>query len=161
MSTEQVTAESRHVTASLVVIDPATAAVLLVDHKASGKWVFPGGHVDLGETPADAAVREVLEETGVAVRLVSDPGVAWRVEDFPAPPKPERSGKPAEPAHTHIDHLFVGVADSTAPLTAALSEVASARWVSICDLDGWDVRAEVPSTARAAYGEFSGLGAAS
>ena len=37
----------------------------------SGMWVFPGGHVEKGESPAEAAVREVFEETGVRVRVES------------------------------------------------------------------------------------------
>lgn len=32
-----------------------------------GHWAFPGGHVEPGETPEDAARREVLEETGHAI----------------------------------------------------------------------------------------------
>jgi ADP-ribose pyrophosphatase YjhB (NUDIX family) len=40
-----------------------------------GKWVFPGGYVDRGETVADAAVREAKEETNLEVRLVSLLGV--------------------------------------------------------------------------------------
>jgi 8-oxo-dGTP pyrophosphatase MutT (NUDIX family) len=30
-----------------------------------GRWTFPKGHIEQGETPKEAAVREVLEETGV------------------------------------------------------------------------------------------------
>lgn len=34
----------------------------------AGLWGFPGGHVDLGESALDAAVRELQEETGVHAR---------------------------------------------------------------------------------------------
>ncbi len=42
--------------------------VILVKRKNppnAGTWGFPGGHVELGETAAEAAARELLEETGV------------------------------------------------------------------------------------------------
>jgi len=35
---------------------------------ARGKWTFPGGYVDHGETPLQAAVRETEEEVGMRVR---------------------------------------------------------------------------------------------
>jgi ADP-ribose pyrophosphatase YjhB (NUDIX family) len=45
--------------------------VLLVQPRAwQEKWAFPKGHLDEGETQEDAAVRETLEETGVAVQLL-------------------------------------------------------------------------------------------
>lgn len=34
---------------------------------AMGKWVFPGGYVDRGESTAEAAVRETREESGLEV----------------------------------------------------------------------------------------------
>jgi 8-oxo-dGTP diphosphatase len=39
------------------------------------EWTLPGGGIDFGEHPGDAAVREVLEETGFNVRLAGRPFV--------------------------------------------------------------------------------------
>lgn len=35
-----------------------------------GFWAFPGGHVEMGETPEEAAIRETLEETALTIRTV-------------------------------------------------------------------------------------------
>lgn len=42
--------------------------------KPAGLWALPKGRIDPGESAADTAVREVLEETGVAGRLVEKLG---------------------------------------------------------------------------------------
>ena len=44
--------------------------VLLVKEPDDGGWSLPGGWADIGETPAEAAVREVREESGYQVRAV-------------------------------------------------------------------------------------------
>jgi 8-oxo-dGTP pyrophosphatase MutT (NUDIX family) len=49
--------------------------VLLVKHSNRGLWVAPGGSVDPDESPADAIVREVWEETGLRVQPVRLCGV--------------------------------------------------------------------------------------
>lgn len=41
--------------------------VLLQKRADSNKWGFPGGVIELGETPQMAAIREVKEETGLDV----------------------------------------------------------------------------------------------
>lgn len=42
---------------------------LLMKRPESGTWCFPGGFVDVTESPAEAAVREVKEETGLDVEI--------------------------------------------------------------------------------------------
>jgi 8-oxo-dGTP pyrophosphatase MutT (NUDIX family) len=59
----------------------ATAAVLdgdrllLTKRSDNGEWCLPGGGTDPGERPAETAEREVLEETGLTVRVTELLGV--------------------------------------------------------------------------------------
>jgi 8-oxo-dGTP pyrophosphatase MutT (NUDIX family) len=46
---------------------------LLVRTKHGDKWTFPKGHVEQGETPADAAAREAREEAGVHGTIADRP----------------------------------------------------------------------------------------
>lgn len=143
----------RHLTASAAVIDPRTQTVLLVWHRATCLWMLPGGHIEQGESPAEAALREVAEETGVQAVLVNDHVIDADI--YPAPAKPERPGKPAEDAHLHIDLLYAAVGDSRDPITPAEDEVAGVRWEPIADLDSVGARAEVPRVVALAVAEVA------
>lgn len=58
----------------VMVTDPATGRVLVED-KVNVPWKaghsFPGGHVEVGESCAAAAIREVFEETGLSLKEVT------------------------------------------------------------------------------------------
>jgi 8-oxo-dGTP diphosphatase len=65
---------------SVVIVRAADQAVLLVHRRMApyrAWWDIPGGFVEYAELPADAAVREAREETGLDVRLVTLLGI-WR-----------------------------------------------------------------------------------
>ncbi|MFD6285629.1 NUDIX domain-containing protein [Streptomyces sp. NPDC060205] len=61
--------------AEVWVFDRGLTHVLLVRHRWRG-WVPPGGKVDTGETPREAARRELFEETGVQADLHAVPAAA-------------------------------------------------------------------------------------
>jgi ADP-ribose pyrophosphatase YjhB (NUDIX family) len=70
------------VSAGGLVVDATGTMGLLIgryDHKdASGKrvlWSLPKGHIEEGETPEQAAIREVAEETGIISSITKSLGV--------------------------------------------------------------------------------------
>ena len=68
--------------ACAVVVDDR-ARVLLERRVDTGRWSLPGGAIDPGEQPAEAAVREVFEETGVRIAVERLAGVALRGVAYP------------------------------------------------------------------------------
>ena len=59
--------------ATAVVIDDGM--VLLIQRADFKTWALPGGRVDVGESVAEAAIREVYEETGLKIELMSLVGI--------------------------------------------------------------------------------------
>ncbi len=63
-----------------VVFDDAGRLLLIKRGQAPalGLWSIPGGRIEAGESAEDAVVREVLEETGVAVTVLREVGTVHR-----------------------------------------------------------------------------------
>ncbi|MEV7775941.1 NUDIX domain-containing protein [Kitasatospora sp. NPDC086791] len=106
----------------------------LVWHPRLECLMLAGGHVEDFEHPAEAAVRENLEETGWATRLVPGPGAAlppgaphvgvpvpWWVVEFPVSPDNHTRAP-----HVHVDHLFLALAEGDGPVQEPAHEV---RWL--------------------------------
>jgi 8-oxo-dGTP pyrophosphatase MutT (NUDIX family) len=62
---------------SIVVrLDTREPQVLLVTAKRNPRnWIFPKGHIEKGESPEEAALRETREEAGVSARLIGPAGI--------------------------------------------------------------------------------------
>ncbi len=49
--------------------NPETKRVFIIHHKKAGLWLFPGGHIDKGETLTQTLKREIQEELGVVDKV--------------------------------------------------------------------------------------------
>lgn len=105
-----------HVTASAIVVSDAGDKVALHLHKRLNMWLQPGGHIDAGESPAQAALREAIEETGLPVRHQQEEGVLFHIDVHPGPK-----------GHTHHDLRYLLRAPEV-PLRPGEGESPEARW---------------------------------
>jgi len=116
-----------HVTASALIIHPATGRVLLRWHQRMGGWLQVGGHGDPGETdPLAIAAREAAEETGLT-DLTPWPDAAIRqVVIVRVPP-----GK-GEPAHEHADVRFFMATENPQAVRPENPD-APLRWLTLTE----------------------------
>ncbi|MCI0620133.1 MAG: NUDIX domain-containing protein [Acidobacteria bacterium] len=122
--------------------------LLLVRINNSQLWVAPGGSIDPGERPADAAVREAWEETGLKVRLTGLAGV-FGGPDF-------RVSYPNGDVVDYIMTVFFASAEG-GNLQPRDSEVAESRYFSRNELTDL----ELPRWAIILFPQiFSGTGRA-
>jgi 8-oxo-dGTP pyrophosphatase MutT (NUDIX family) len=91
-----------HFTASAFVVNEARTKTLLIEHPKYSIWVQPGGHIEEGETPAQAALREAKEETGLHQVFLHPELFDIDIHPIPA--------KGSEPEHEHFDLRFLIIA---------------------------------------------------
>ena len=69
-----------------VIFDAAREKVLLTRRSDNGRWCLPGGGMDPGESATECCAREVLEETGLVVRvgrLIGVYSTPHRITEYP------------------------------------------------------------------------------
>lgn len=119
--------------------------VLLLWHRKLQMWLPPGGHIEANELPDEAAVREVLEESGIHCQLVGE-----RPLDVSYPPQLIRpAGIQLEtithdPEHQHIDLIyFARVLPGTDPTPQKNHESEQIGWFTLPQMQAMHVAPDV------------------
>jgi len=112
-------ADRTHVTGSAFVVGPRGMVLLL--HRRLGIWVQPGGHLDPGETPWDAARREAHEETGLDVAFPGGRPELVHVDVH-------EGGR----GHTHLDLRYLVDGGDADPAPGA-QESQDVHWFALAD----------------------------
>ncbi|HEX7153335.1 MAG TPA: NUDIX domain-containing protein [Thermoanaerobaculia bacterium] len=125
-----------HFTASLYIVDDG-GRLLLHHHRRLNRWLQMGGHVEAGELPALAALREGREESGLAdLELVGD------LFDLDIHPIPAGKG---EPDHHHFDVRYL--ARTRTPEAIVLDE-AESKELAWLPLDRAEELMHAPESSR-------------
>ncbi len=85
--------------------------LLLHKHKKHNLWIGIGGHIEKGENPLEALIREVKEETNLEIKIL-DKKRLLKTDDVEELARPDAilqeklSAYEDEPSHCHIDLIY-------------------------------------------------------
>jgi 8-oxo-dGTP pyrophosphatase MutT (NUDIX family) len=120
---------------------------LLLLHRKLNMWVPPGGHIDPHELPDQAALREVREETGLDVELLSHGSALGHVLVLPQPYCILLED--ITPDHQHIDLIYFARVRSGS-LVHAEREAVDARWLTWEELAAPEIAEDIRELGRRA-----------
>jgi 8-oxo-dGTP pyrophosphatase MutT (NUDIX family) len=113
-----------HVTAGLFIVDPRSQRLLLHHHRRLDRWLPMGGHLEGSESPAEAALREGREESGLRdLQLVS--GDIFDVDKHVIPATED------EPEHFHFDVRYVAQTNRPEAIAVDAGESKELAWFEL------------------------------
>lgn len=122
--------------ASVAVMDGDRILMVQEEKPAlHGRWNLPGGHVDHGESPNDAAVREAREEVGLTLTMSGVVGVYANPKSVRFVYRAEANGEQPAPGDEILAVRWVLLDDLLATPDAELVSPASLRLI-VADLRG-------------------------
>lgn len=124
----------KHFTVSVYIVSLISGVkkILLHKHKKLNIWLPVGGHIDFGETPIDAAIREAKEESDLDIEITTPVTPIVLMEHT----IPEYNGKSL---HKHLDSVYI--ATTNHPEKTKMNEEFG--WFSKEELGEMDIKDDV------------------
>lgn len=113
-----------HFTGSSFVFSADDGRVLLHHHRRLGRWLQMGGHDEGESDPAATALREAIEESGLADLALLSPAIL----DVDVHPIPAGKG---EPDHAHFDVRYAALTRSAGAARADEAESLGLAWLPL------------------------------
>lgn len=118
--------------AFVLAVNPARQVLLTFDSRPARGWDVPGGHLDAGESPEVAALRELREETGLVLSKSHLDVVGWTRIRLDQRPPEYRYPYPTSYMTFYAAHLDRPV---ELPGPEPGTECSDARWMSVDDVN--------------------------
>jgi 8-oxo-dGTP diphosphatase len=141
----------KHLVVYFIPVDAAGRCLLLGDHRKSGLWLPPGGHVEPDEHPRQAVIREAREELGLAAQFHTALGDG---NPFFLTVTPTNGAN----SHLDVDLWFVLRAEREAPLLPDPREFNAVRWFGLDEQHDWPAGTYDPEMRRFAGKLRSAIG---
>jgi ADP-ribose pyrophosphatase YjhB (NUDIX family) len=128
----------KHLVVYFTPVDAVSRCLLLGDHRKSGLWLPPGGHVEDGEDPRQAVIREAREELGMTAEGKDDKPFFLTVT-------------PTIGAKSHLDvslWFVLRVARRAAQIIPDPREFKSVRWFDLDQQCSWPADTYDPEMHR-------------
>ncbi len=126
---------------AVIVEDGRALVVRRASEPLKGRWSIPGGAVEVGETLREAAAREALEETGLAVEA----GEVLEVFD---------SIYRDADGRTQYHYVLVDfLCRKCGGELRAASDVSDARWITRAEIDGLEITPAAQKVLKKALGD--------
>lgn len=154
----------KHLVVYFVPVDAANKCLLLGDHRKSGLWLPPGGHVEDGEDPRQAVIREAREELGIVADfhpgLAGETGETGEISEEGGQTPFFLTVTPTNDASSHLDvDLWFALRLSRGTrLEPDQGEFRSVRWFEFGDQQDWPATRYDPEMGRFAGKLGSALG---
>lgn len=126
-------------TTSAFIMHPTKPKILLLLHNKLGKWLQPGGHIELNENPLQALHHELEEEAGLTpvdyeiLEPADRPVTTGNNNSLPLPFYFQEHIFNETSGHRHIDICYL-VKAKTANITDNPDGASSIKWLSIVDI---------------------------